>query len=294
VDGSREYLLALDILVVYGQSMVTNQLAFIRTSQELVRLQLQKQITQNQVKRLQQYIAELITGQQPNDQMMQMMYQRYMDMKISLFIALKNYDWAYKYWALRDSITKPLIVESITTLSSNLADIEQDYATALQSFNPPPQDFSCIEFVTSESNVLQSLQHNATAKWSIGLDASFFGGFDRVRLTTVRVWLDGARQQGNTPVYVMITNSGCYQDRNNGQSYRFTSDPLLRGFQYNASSKHVLVDGKVADEEKYAYFQPTPFTDWTISIPASVNIGLDLSGLTQIRMEFAGSLIAEK
>ncbi len=293
VDGASEYKLALDKLDVYGQSLVANQLAYIRCSQELVRLQLQSQVTQNQVARLQQYITDLSTSKQPNDQMEQMLYQRYVDMKISLFIALKNYTNAYRYWALRNPLTSPSIVDSVNSLSGYMADIEQDYASALQSFDPPPQAFSDKQFAITDPGVLQSLQQDGTCKWSLTIDASIFGEFDRVRLTTVRVWLDGAHPQKGSDVYVMISNSGSYQDRKDGQSYQFSSAPLLRGFQYDSTGQ-ILVDGQVADEQKYVYFQPTPFTDWTINIPKTSNQGLDLSGLTQIRMQLAGSLIAGK
>jgi hypothetical protein len=46
----------------------------------------------------------------------------------------------------------------------------------------------------------------------------------------------------------------------------------------------------VDDEVRYAYFEPTPFGEWRITIAAGS--GVDLTGVTRITMEFAGSVIA--
>jgi hypothetical protein len=59
----------------------------------------------------------------------------------------------------------------------------------------------------------------------------------------------------------------------------------------NASSYgYVEVDGKVDNEVSYAYFQPTPFGEWHISV---IGDDLDLSGVTRVVMQFAGSVIPE-
>jgi hypothetical protein len=126
------------------------------------------------------------------------------------------------------------------------------------------------------------------------LDAESFHGFDRVRLKTIRVWLYGAKATG--PIYVDISSAGSYDDRYRGKSYRFTSVALHRKFQYQGDpgkKSSIIVDGAVADEEKYAYFQPTPFSEWVISLPQQYNPNIDLTGLTKITLEFAGSVIGE-
>lgn len=291
IHGARDYRLQLDILVVYAQSLTTAQLSAARISQEFVRLSLHKLVSDKEVARLTGYINKLNESELPNDAMMQLFYQRYLNVKRSLFVAIENYTWAYRYWALRNSEIRPSIVKPVTDLRNDLAGIEKDYELALQAFNPPPQSFSGKTFVINEASALDSLRKKGVVSWPIQLDCPTFHGFDRVRVTTVRAWLEGAKPKGSTPITVLISNSGNYLDRFKGQTYQFTAAPLTRGFQYRGDE--VLVDGKVADEEKYAYFVPTAFSDWKISVPAEENDGIDLSAVTGIRMEFSGSLIAE-
>lgn len=306
VPGARDYKLQLDILAIYGKSLSANQLAVVRISQELVRLNLQKQVSKKQEQRLSDYVNGLSASQQPNADMMQMFYQRYLDVKGALFIAFTNYSWAYKYWALRDSQLKPSIVNNVAELNNDLANIQRDYNIALERFNPPPQKFFNKTYSISAPEVLESLKQNKKATWPMTLDNPTFSGFGRVRLSTLRVWLEGARPQGK-PIYISISNSGNYRDRFQGQNYQFTAAPLQRVFQYRVNSireprdpdwqfsngeyGYVEVDGQVVDELQYAYFEPTPFSNWEISLPGLQNPSIDLSGVTQIVMEFAGSVI---
>ena len=52
----------------------------------------------------------------------------------------------------------------------------------------------------------------------------------------------------------------------------------------------MIIDGAVDAEVSYAYFAPTPFSNWQLSISAP---GMDLSGVSSIVMDFAGSAIAQ-
>lgn len=314
VGGAQEYKLQLDILALYGKSLATNQLAVVRITQELVRLNLQREVSEKQQQRLSDYVNSLSASQPPNADMIQMFYQRYLDVKRSLFIALKNYSWAYKYWALRDSSFKLSILKNVPDLKNDLAKIQQDYTEALESFDPPPQELSSITYRISAPEVLESLRQTKEATWPITLDNGNFSSFHRVRLSTIRVWIEGVRLGGKS-IFINITNSGNYRDHLKGQNYQFTAAPLTRGFQYRANLKkeenlikevggnpnwlfnngesgYVELDGKVVNKLDYAYFEPTPFSDWKISLTSKKNEGIDLSGVTQIVMEFAGSVIS--
>jgi hypothetical protein len=46
----------------------------------------------------------------------------------------------------------------------------------------------------------------------------------------------------------------------------------------------------VEERERFCFFQPTPFTQWTVEIAD----GPDLSGLTGLTMEFQGSAIRDR
>ncbi|XXF77888.1 hypothetical protein P2318_33280 [Myxococcaceae bacterium GXIMD 01537] len=289
VDGAREYKAALDLLVVYGQAQASAMLAVARTAQELARLRLQKWLATSQQARLDDYIATLDAAREPNDQMMQMLFERYLDIKRWLFISVQSYAWAYRYWALRDSRVKPSVTKSVAELKADLGTVVSEYGSALQSFNPPPQSFSGLTRSFTGPSLLAALRQSGSAICHIALSDEAFAGFDRVRIKTVRAWLIGAT--ATRSVYVLISNSGVYADRLKGTNRQFVAEALQRGFRYQLPGT-ILLDGQVFDEEQYAYFMPTPFTDWTLTVPAAQNMGLNLAGLTEIRLEFSGSAIA--
>ncbi|TKH74807.1 hypothetical protein FC686_20765, partial [Bacillus cereus] len=84
---------------------------------------------------------------------------------------------------------------------------------------------------------------------------------------------------------IRITNSGHYYDNYMEKKFQFNSESFNRGFSYQGET--IITDGIIADEFAYDYFIPNPYTTWTIK----VQDGPDLSNVTKIRMELAGSLV---
>jgi len=305
IAGSREYQLQLDILVVYGQALAANQQSVVQLSQELVRLSLQKQVSEKQAQRLSDYVKQLGIDQEADIRASQLFYQRYVDLKRSLFVSLDNYNRAYKYWALQESKFRPSLSKSIAEQKTFLADIRQDYANALERFSPRvPQPFyeTCV---ITEAEILNELRAKRMTSWVIALDHPNFKSSDRVRVDTIRIWLEGVESPGDHPCYIVMSNAGHYLDRYQDDVYSFSTSPLKREFKYRIPrywnqwaeenwedrQQYVRIDGQVADEFKYAYFQPTIFSTWTIQLPHSENPDLDLSGLSKIFMEVRGSQI---
>ncbi|KXY28651.1 hypothetical protein AT268_15350 [Bacillus cereus] len=284
VEGAREYLLSLDILAVYGQTLASNQVTIIRCSQELFRLLLEKHINQADLARLKDYIKNLEGQESENEEMEQKLYQRYLDMKQILFVALANYKHAYKYWALRDSDVNPNILKDVSELKVDVATLQKDCMEALKQFNPPPQPFQNRTIEITDSSALETLKETREASWEINLNDSFFENEYRVRLKLMRIWLDGV--DATSKVQIRITNSGHYYDDYKNKKFQFNTEPFNRGFSYVGST--IITDGTIAEEFAYDYFIPNPFTTWTIK----VQNGPDLSKVTKIRMELAGSLVA--
>jgi hypothetical protein len=209
---------------------------------------------------------------------------------------------------MRSSSINPSIVDGVDGLDTglkNLTSIALDYQAALEHFDPPPQLMSDKQFVVDDPRVLADLATKGEARWVLPLEAHAFAGFERVRLTRVRVWLDGARLPDGGSVDVRMSTQGNYLDRFAERPFQFTSKPLVRDFEYrvtelqvgtpdwrfpNGSFGYIEVDGVVDDEVSYAYFQPTPFAEWHVIVRGD---GLDLSGVTRLVMQFAGSVIPE-
>jgi hypothetical protein len=305
IEYASEYKQALDIMVVYGQSLTAAQVAAIQAEQELARVLLQEQLAKQQQARLKLAIDSLQAGQTVTVALMQQLYHRYLDSKSSLVAALENYRASYFYWALTPSSVRGSIVDKAGTLGSvltNLTAIVLDNKKAFDAWHTPPtrMDQQCV---VDSPDVLAALARDHSTSWVLGPDDPVFARNDRVRVNRMRVWLEGAATPDNTAVSIAMSTSGNYHDRFNGVAYRFTSEPLTRGFEYgvnvhgrqdpayqfdNGQLGYVEVDSSVAEGLSYVYFEPTPFTEWTITVK---NRELDLSKVTRIVVQFEGSAI---
>lgn len=306
IQSAAPYQEALDILVVYGQALAAAQLAAIQAGQQVAAITFQQHYARQKQAHLQGLVAELRAGQAPRRALMQQLYQRYLDGKSSLFAALKSYEAAYFYWALRPSTVRPRLTGPVSQLQkefSDLTNVMLDEVRALEAFDPPPQVMVNVAVELTEPAILEQLRKSGQTTWVLPLDHPVLAGLDRVRATNVRVWLEGARVIAPaTSIAVTITTPGNYLDRYRGRIYRFTSRPLTRTFRYRVAGQgqgadwhfadgtlgFVQVDGSVEEEMAYAYFRPTPFSEWGLAVPVAQ---VDCSQVSKITLCFSGSAI---
>ena len=308
IGFAAQYKQELDILVVYGQSLSASQLAVIKAGQEVASITFQLHYAKEKKANLEKMVNNLKVGDVLLAGMMQQFYQKYLDSKSSLFSALKSYQASYFYWALKNSGVQPKIIDSVNDLNSgiqNITKIAMDTANALNQFNPPPQSMSNMIFEITDEIILKELHTTGKTTWVLPLDNPEFEGLNRVRLSKIRVWLEGIiLEPHHDSVYLNITNAGNYLDRYNNLNYQFGSKELTRAFKYlisthdknsswefdNGTFGLVQIDGSVDKEVEYAYFQPTPFSEWSISLTSN-NKGVDYSKVSKITMTFEGSAI---
>jgi len=137
-----------------------------------------------------------------------------------------------------------------------------------------------------------------------------FDRYERVRVDSVRVYLDGAKTD-NGKIVMRIENSGLLQDRYKGKVFNFLGAPWIRNYEYCSDdlkkdddedvddvpsvcmSRHykTLVSTKTLNSFEGFYPKPTLFSTWVVSVPKEQNPGLDLSGLRSIQINFSGSLL---
>ncbi|TFW31059.1 hypothetical protein [Duganella callida] len=310
IDYASDYLQALTIQCIYGKALAQAQVAAIQAAQQYAAISLQQQTAQQQQARLQALVAQLRAGAAPSALMMQQFYQRYLDAKGALYSALQNYRASYFYWALTPSTVQPKVVDTVQTLETGLnalTAVALDKANALTLFDPPPQAISDKTVVVTDAATVAAIRSGA-ADVAIALPALPFLGLERVRLDTIRVWLDGVRAPYGQRISVRIASSGSYADRRAGDDYAFSSKPLARLFEYhvkpaksadpnpawafaNGDLGYIELDGRVDNEVKYAYFAPTPFSAWHLSLPVELNPGVDLSAVSSVTFQFQGSAI---
>jgi hypothetical protein len=307
IGFASELAIALQTVAIYGQALATARIAAVKAGQTYANALLQKELAARQQKNMERYVAELETDAAATAEVLQQLCQRYLDVKSSMLVALLGYRTAYAYWALQPSEVPVRLIDGIGAIDSNLNTltvIAFDDESALQRFSPPPQPLVRKQIVIADPAVIESLRATHAATWNIPLDTAELKGLDRVRLTTIRLWLEGAHPDPKSQVMSMFFGtSGAYLDRFRGTQYHFVARPLRRNFQYRVAPQedtqpdwkfhdksfgYIEVDGAVDSEVSYAYFEPTPFTQWELRVEPQTG----LSNVTRIRMEMSGSAIA--
>ena len=286
VPGAAECKLEVDRLVTHGRSLAAAQASAIAAGQDLVRLWTQRAHNKHSRQRIQEHVEALDRRADAEVEAGRIFYEHYMEIKRTLFVALANYRAAHRYWAIGESSAAPSLFKSVAELREDLARTQRDHATVLRGFDPPPQRLRELTVVLAEPAVLDRMRKDRSLTLTLDLAAPELLHLDRVRLSTVRVWLDGARPGRGSEVRIELRNSGAYLDRRAGVGHRFTARPLVRGFRYQGDK--IVLDGAVADEHRFDYFEPTPFSEWTFTVQSD---DTDLAGLTRVRLEFAGSAI---
>jgi hypothetical protein len=103
------------------------------------------------------------------------------------------------------------------------------------------------------------------------------------------VYLDGLTD--NEEIDINLATSGIYQDRlPSGGTSEFSADQVFRIFQYVPATGAIAVDGDITARFTNDFFNPTPFTNWTVSAKFRDGRALDLARLTQIRFVFRGEV----
>ena len=298
IKGTRQYLLELEKQVLLGKAINITQLNFAQEQAKLVDLLLTNNVTINQQQRLNDAIGGYQIDTDNFDSIERELSRVLMHFKRPMYVALSNYVQAYEYWALKPSEITPSLNKSYLDYQFDLASIESEYVNALSSFQPAPQDFTIDNYTISSPEQLESFATTGQLNFSIPLEQVQLCSFDRVRLSTVRVFLEGENLPYGKQLNLRVSSSGNYADRYENQDYQFSSNPVSRAFYYRLDDPttndiSIISDGAVANKFEYAYFQPTPFTSWNVTLnnfdKTEQANNQYLKDIEQIRVEFLGS-----
>lgn len=309
IEGAANYLQQQIILTIYGQGLVAAQTACFSKAQELFRMQQQQLLAKQKQDRDQQYLKALESQEADLTPILQAFYERYLNVKRYLFVALQNYRMSYRYFALRESAIQPRLSDRIDTLASGLSDITKlklDNAEALVAFRASPQQLQGATIEIRDPGVLHDLRTTRKTRFIVSSDDEVFEKNDRVRTSKVMVYVAGLKPSSKEKHLIGITvqSSGHYRDRLNGESFQFTAAPFTRRVEYslvttssqtmsfdNGETIYVQASGELANFVQFAYFEPTPFTEWQIRLDDSLDA--DLSKITAIYIIFSGSFIPD-
>lgn len=118
------------------------------------------------------------------------------------------------------------------------------------------------------------------------INQNVFAGNADVRISCVRVFLDGAKTADGILKFTLHHLGDETMVTVEDQARRFTHDRLTFPYEYDTKTKIVTRDGRLDLDPSYAL--PGPFATWRIGLSPVDNMNLDLSNVTGGRIEFSG------
>lgn len=287
--------------------------------QEYAQLQMSVWVTRRDTIRLQELRDKFDREEAAAEEAIVYFWDRLMLLNTSVLTMMRNVVWAYRYYALRDStvILSPLkSVEDYKadsqTLLSEVINWQEGFSSApsreyLSVVHPFQKlNYYCHTAYDYErtsrdlplnygSTVIASLRETGQATFTLNPPRELAGPFvdgGRFRTSGLRVFLDGAKPKstssdGSGVITLSIKTSGLYHDLFKGQYFAFTRMPLARSFSYRISRTgeiKIEIDSIFPSD---GYADPTPLTQWTIAVMKPDTV--DLSGLTELRLEWKGN-----
>lgn len=296
IEGARDYLKALEIVAIRGKDCIDSGFYFSDCARRYQERLWACERDRRDMDRIETLMDAIEGSAGPGFEMLFFYEQLRVRLKLRMIQAVETIGDAFRYYALREPTTRTSVTDSGAQLARSLADAEFELTHAREQFAAPPGTWGPTVYRVWAGESLARLKAERTFSWT--LSQKNFRGFDRIRIEEIRVWLIGA-MPGREGIQVRIATSGVYQDRLGGRMFSFAGPPLKRSFAYrpdpNGSERDyqgnpVTITARADDTEK-AFFQPTPFTTWELSLPEPLNPGLALDNVSEIGLEFLGSYI---
>ncbi|MGR6871116.1 hypothetical protein ACU6U9_02140 [Pseudomonas sp. HK3] len=294
IEGSSEFLATLETLVIYGKSITATEVSLMQELSRLIDLKIAAEVNSRHLDRMNLLIDQIEQDAGAVDELETLFFRSLTALKRPMFVAITKFTAAFEYWSLKESQVRPSLNKTYEQYRLDLALLQEQYNDALSSFQPRPQDFNLTNIVVTEPVLLNDFKDNGEMSFNVDLSHPSFIHFDRVRLNQLRVVLQGSQLPEDISYFIDIESNGEYQDRFEDTEYTFNSEQLFRFFGYEylnnqTNDYRVIIEGAVADDFKFAYFEPTPFTTWSISLRNADDFNLDM--IESIRFEFKGTAI---
>ncbi len=293
VRGAVAYQGELEKMANYGQTILQVQSGLVKAQHHLIQLKVSSEQAEAKKARLEVLVANYEKNASGEAELAKEFFGALMDLKRPVYLALSLYQAAYEYWSLKPAEKRISLLDSPASLQASLAGLKEKFAETLQNFPTEPQPFEGKSIRVSDAGKLNELLQTGSLSVPVGLNNSAFSGLNRVRLESVRVFLHFKGGSPNRLIACNLTSAGAFADRMQTKEFAFQSKSLLRLFEYRTNAAgvpEILVDGRVADKLAFAYFEPTPFTQWTVSLINRSDIPAQAE-LESLELVFGGSAI---
>ena len=152
-----------------------------------------------------------------------------------------------------------------------------------------------ISYSKCINSEIYQLKENKTFSFNVPLYHKQFTFFDRIRIEDIKIITRGIPTNSNW-LEVNLESGNIKQDTFQGKTFVFNTEKWKRVFfgpirpNDNCNTPY----GIAADVNKYFRLEvslPTPFTDWTFTIPILHNPGLNLGRVRSVTFQFAGNVL---
>ncbi len=291
IGGAADFLLAMKKLAVRGKDLVATQATLDRAQHHFQQCLWQNLRDEVDIADMASSIGQLGAQRGPGSVLMTYYAQIRDRLAFRLIHAIEAMADAYRYETLHEPRTLPNVTQSGAQLAKTLSDLQQDLVSASEARDA--QGEWADDLRVTDARVLASLK--ATGSMSLLVGLRNFEDYERVRIKELRVWLRG--ELGPARRVIDISTSGHYLDRLGRDTFEFSTRALRRSFSYEPDDhgdaadrwgERVRVKHR-ANDSQCDYFQPSAFTTWTLSLPDKGAAGPDLSGLSELALEFVGT-----
>lgn len=305
IEGGTEYRLEFRKLVISGKALSQARLAVAKANSQLAEMKLRSMAAEKAIAIANRRVDQLGKQVERDQTLAQFAFNKVLDAKRAVYLALEAYRRAFLYFTLVDEAEVPALprlTDTVDRLSETVARVSSRLLT-YDALDRPPQTMNDIH-LTVDPSTLSSLEANkGIVTWILSPDHPVFAGLGRVRFTRVRVFAEGLQFDG--PIEVQIATSGVYVDKllRLGATRQFVSQPMRINFVYDGQTlsgtgsnlnAHINVDGDIAQRYRNDFFNPTPFTTWTFRIKAQGDdeTPLDFKSVTSLNVRFFGEATA--
>ncbi|NUO03768.1 MAG: hypothetical protein HUU01_24405, partial [Saprospiraceae bacterium] len=293
ISAAEPYKLELDKLIYMGRTYSHAQLALAKAKIKEAEMRLRLQASTQSVGIFKNRYNKLGDKIFRDEGMQQLVFSKILEAKRTTYLAMEEYRRAFIYYTLSDRLDQtglPKITADSDDFSRIVATISGN-ALVKGSLTGQVSDYSGAKIVLNDPELLKTfIQNDGALQWECPTNASVFNSFGRIRMTEMRVYLDGLQYQGL--VEVKIVSSGIYTDKLTEQTSfvpRFSGPAMRFNFVYDTSDNNKIQSAANISSRLVDYFfNPTPFTTWTIKAMAQDGTPLDFSTVTGIRFEFFG------
>ncbi|RAK79044.1 uncharacterized protein BO72DRAFT_494401 [Aspergillus fijiensis CBS 313.89] len=299
IGGASEYRLALRKHAVHGRALAQAQVEAIKQGQQYDLLDAYN--GEEEV-----YAAAAAK-----------FYDRWLQLRTSLAIQMQYMTDAYRFYALKESNvvvdSQGLVAdfqEALAELQGAMQEVDEEYANGFQGDDLFPLSFSFADELASDfgqtliAGLTSSEQGNSGtftlvvtpgADLHEGVDnfAYPFVGSSHYRLDGMEVILANVKpvpeavHHGSAVVSLKIETSGTYTDLQGDQVFYFVRLPQKVRYSYEIDA-----DGNFLQARDFVVFtaadhaQPSPFTQWTITVESPQD--LDLSACDGLQINWTG------